>query len=801
MIDARIKRWVGSVAAGALALSGVSLTLAGTAAAEAAPSGSATEVTQSDIRPDETTYAGWHEGYTNSSPAYRVGWDGLHLGYNAPSQIINGLVNATEPGIATTATELGDLITGSNIAIASGDVHAQVAVTVGTNWATLRPAAPATKTTAASQLTDMWVASRTIGAVVKETPAALGKILGSLDDQGDLRYSAFGVLAMNPAVVTSLTWDGTAYTFGPAVTQIAVQTHTPVTGAQVRPNEDSYPGWHEGYTNATPAYSVAPEGLHLGDGANSQIIYGYAPADFTKNPDLRSLITSSVLDTVSGTVYRQVPLFFGASEAFTTIRPAVGAQKGAPAVALTDLWTSSKAIPLTALTPAIAANESVALGTLVDAIDAQGTVKALGFGVLAIGAAPAVVRSLSWNDVSYDFFASATQTVLLGSPSSTYGAGVEYTAQVRAGSINAVGEVEFVAGSKVLGKAVLADGKATFTVKDLPVGATSITAKFLGSASFLTSTGTAAHKVIVAPTTIVLTGVAEALVGSDVTLKATVASEVGIPTGSVQFRTYDGEFGNVAIDASGSASFTLKDIQIGQTELYAIYGGSANFGTSTTGIDVAIAFPPAVGTPVQVYIQNVYRDLFGRNVDRTGYADWTSQLNAGTSRVEVANGITYSTEYRMGLISDSYAMYLGRSADSAGMNGWLEAMGRGWTISQIQSGFLASPEYYAASGANDDAWASQLYSDVLGRAASADEISYWVGRIDAGVPRDRVAMGFLLSTEHLNKVVGDHYAVLLGRSLDAAGQSTWVGILQGGGRDEAIIAGIVASDEYFAELN
>jgi len=88
---------------------------------------------------------------------------------------------------------------------------------------------------------------------------------------------------------------------------------------------------------------------------------------------------------------------------------------------------------------------------------------------------------------------------------------------------------------------------------------------------------------------------------------------------------------------------------------------------------------------------------------------------------------------------------------------------------------------------------------VLGRSAGSDEVAGWVHRIDSGMPRGTVAMGFLLSTERLNTVVAGYYGSLLGRGIDLPGQAYWVGALQAGGRNEAIIGGIIASDEYWGK--
>ena len=200
----------------------------------------------------------------------------------------------------------------------------------------------------------------------------------------------------------------------------------------------------------------------------------------------------------------------------------------------------------------------------------------------------------------------------------------------------------------------------------------------------------------------------------------------------------------------------------------------------------------------RVYVNSVYVDLFGRDAERAGLDHWATLLFfRHQPRVSVANAITGSEEFRSTLIADLYASYLGREPDAAGLRFWLDKMAAGWTVAQIGSGFIASDEYYAQAGSTPAGWVQQLYGDVLGRGAAPDEVAFWVGQQARGLSRPGVAIGFLLSTEHLSTVVDGYYEYLLGRSLDPTGQATWVGRLQAGGRDEDIIGGILASEEYW----
>jgi len=215
--------------------------------------------------------------------------------------------------------------------------------------------------------------------------------------------------------------------------------------------------------------------------------------------------------------------------------------------------------------------------------------------------------------------------------------------------------------------------------------------------------------------------------------------------------------------------------------------------------------PPRAITPggtaaIEAYVTKVYNDLLGRGPDPVGLAGWTRALASGTPYGQVANGITYSDEYRARLIAGSYATYLGRGPDPSGAAGWLSAMRSGVTIQQMEAGFVGSAEYYAKAGGTDAAWVAQLYQHVLGRAAADTEIQAWVAALARGSSRYQVAMGFLVSYEHLTDVVDAYYRDLLGRGIDPTGNHGWVTAIQRGVRVEAVIAGIVASDEYRANV-
>jgi len=235
---------------------------------------------------------------------------------------------------------------------------------------------------------------------------------------------------------------------------------------------------------------------------------------------------------------------------------------------------------------------------------------------------------------------------------------------------------------------------------------------------------------------------------------------------------------------------------------------------------VDAALPQLTEDTTRAYIDRVYDDLFGRPVDPSGLATWTTLLMAGTPRRAVADAITSSDEFRTGLITNAYNLYLERDPEPAGLQHWLTAMRQGLTIQQLEAGFLGSPEYHASAGGTDDLlFIEALYLDVLGRRCTLDEMHAWLGHLHGGpynaprptpgsprpvfpkvITREQMALSFLLSTERLTMDIDAEYQWFLGRNLDPSGKHTWATAIQTGTRYEAAIGSIISSDEYVSHL-
>jgi len=172
----------------------------------------------------------------------------------------------------------------------------------------------------------------------------------------------------------------------------------------------------------------------------------------------------------------------------------------------------------------------------------------------------------------------------------TYGQSVTFTAAVAPGATNAItptGTVTFMDGTTVLGTATLSGVVATFTTTTLPAARNSVTAIYGGDGNFTTSTsGIVMQTVNQSATTTALTKSSSTALkyGQGVTFTATLAAVspgAGTPTGTVTFMDNGSSIGT-AVLSGGIATFTTTTLPIGSNSITAVYGGDANFSTSTS---------------------------------------------------------------------------------------------------------------------------------------------------------------------------------------------------------------------------
>lgn len=163
----------------------------------------------------------------------------------------------------------------------------------------------------------------------------------------------------------------------------------------------------------------------------------------------------------------------------------------------------------------------------------------------------------------------------------------------------------------------------------------------------------------------------------------------------------------------------------------------------------------------------------------------------------VAASLVSSSQYDQTFITNAYERLLDRAPDASGLSYWVNQIGLGATDEQVEADLAASPEYVALHGSDDTSWVAGLYQDMLNRPASTQDLSYWLGALDAGQSRFQVALSIVASPEHEGEVIANDYQAFLGRSATAADVNYWISVLEQGASNEAVIADILSSPEYY----
>ncbi|WP_448131351.1 DUF4214 domain-containing protein [Stutzerimonas chloritidismutans] len=99
-------------------------------------------------------------------------------------------------------------------------------------------------------------------------------------------------------------------------------------------------------------------------------------------------------------------------------------------------------------------------------------------------------------------------------------------------------------------------------------------------------------------------------------------------------------------------------------------------------------------------------------------------------------------------VQELYVGYLGRAADQAGLDFWTNAITAGTsTIESVALGFTLSQEYTSKyEGLSSEELAAAIYENVLGRAADADGLAFWVGELEKGVQTPETLLAAMINS-------------------------------------------------------
>ncbi len=226
---------------------------------------------------------------------------------------------------------------------------------------------------------------------------------------------------------------------------------------------------------------------------------------------------------------------------------------------------------------------------------------------------------------AYEIQDSETTTTSLAKNTTaavTYGQSVTFTATpavVSPGTGTPTGTVKFENGSVVIGTVTLNNGIATLPI-NLPAGKYAITAVYSGDPTFVASTsGSVTQTVNMAGTTTTLTKSSSTALhyGQSITFTAksvAVSPGSGTAAGIVTFEAGTTVLGSTTL-SGGVAKFTTTAVPAGSNSIKAVYGGSVNFVTSTSGSLSQTITPTATTTKLTKNTTAAVK--FGQNVTFT----------------------------------------------------------------------------------------------------------------------------------------------------------------------------------------
>lgn len=208
-------------------------------------------------------------------------------------------------------------------------------------------------------------------------------------------------------------------------------------------------------------------------------------------------------------------------------------------------------------------------------------------------------------------------------------------------------------------------------------------------------------------------------------------------------------------------------------------------------------------------------DFFRRTPDRPGLDYWVQQMASGAAtRAQVVAALLGSPDYqgRLAPIVRLYTAYFKRLPDYAGLMYWFNTMhpasgSSGLGLSQVSNAFAQSSEFTTTYGPlNNARFVTRVYENVLNRAPEPAGQAYWVGRLDTGMSRGELMIGFSESAENQSATASTQldtlvYTAMLKRVPSPAEHSRWLTDIQTGQANAlSLIGNTLQSPEYAARF-
>ena len=315
--------------------------------------------------------------------------------------------------------------------------------------------------------------------------------------------------------------------------------------------------------------SLASSSLAVGNHTLTAVYAGDSYHSGSQSLPLSQLILQGSASTLTSS---NNPSLGGAPVTFTATVVVSGSQPVTGTVTFKDGTTVLGVSPVNSSNVAIFATSSLATGQHSITASYSGD----SFNQASIS--PVLVQTVQT--------ASTTTTLSSSANPSTVGSTTILTAQVNGSGATPTGTVNFQDGSTVLGSSpVGAGGVATLSTSSLTAGQHILLAIYQGDADHVTSTSNPLLQSVQQRTTIALSSnLNPSLAANNVVFSVTVSNGANTapPTGTVSLMDGSTLIGTAVLSATGTASFTISSLAVGQHSVSAVYGGDSQNFTSTS---------------------------------------------------------------------------------------------------------------------------------------------------------------------------------------------------------------------------
>jgi mucin-19 len=197
------------------------------------------------------------------------------------------------------------------------------------------------------------------------------------------------------------------------------------------------------------------------------------------------------------------------------------------------------------------------------------------------------------------------------------------------------------------------------------------------------------------------------------------------------------------------------------------------------------------------FVQQLYRNVLGREADPAGLADWVERLDGGATRGAILIGFSESPEFQADMANQVeivrlYDLLLQRMPTTTELQSW-----QGFLLGYDQTDTLFGQAY--PGGLDDPDYVQLVFQGFLRRAADSGALTTFGSALTAGTETHGSLVNTLLTSTEFNMFVAPVsrlYMAAFRRVPDAGGLDNWVAYVRAGNPLQSAADAFVASQEF-----